>query len=125
MGSSEEKKDCVLRLFDQDVQVANEVIRSSEEKLKCLQIELELSRAAAGATSSGRSGVEESPELLTTPRGEDESAGTVQAKVAAKKLRAAIASATAALEALEVGAKRREGEGRADDTSPDSPRVKM
>jgi len=42
--SSEEKKGCVLRLFDKDVRAANEVIRSSEEKLLALQQELDDAR---------------------------------------------------------------------------------
>merc|ERR1712232_903980 len=100
------KKSCVLRLFNQDVQAANEVIRSSEEKLRVLQLELEKNRSAA-CTQSASYGTEDTFELSITPRGAVESNEAAQADMAATKLRAAIAGAVAALEMLEGGANQR------------------
>jgi len=83
------------------------VIRSSEEKLRALQLELEKSRSAASAVSASKEGTDDTLELSMTPRGAVESN---EAEVAAEKLRGAIAGAVAALEVLEGGARKQEAE---------------
>eukprot|EP00933_Yihiella_yeosuensis_P039939 TRINITY_DN3411_c0_g1_i11.p1 TRINITY_DN3411_c0_g1~~TRINITY_DN3411_c0_g1_i11.p1 ORF type:complete len:373 (-),score=88.42 TRINITY_DN3411_c0_g1_i11:303-1421(-) len=103
--SHEEKKGCVLRLFDRDVQAANEVIRSSEQQLEALQFQL---RKASSAVVSQTA--EEQPKLPVKNDNPDHAED--EAADAAAKLRAAIASATAALKALEG---KTAGEDRHDD----------
>lgn len=106
--STEEKKGCVLRLFDKDVQAANELIRCSEEKLESLQMQLaKVQPTGCGATD------EHAAHLMSTPPSKLSNKIKVVAAPAladidtddpddaAEKLRAAIATATAALQALE------------------------
>lgn len=51
--SQEEKKKCVLRLYDRDLHAANELVRSGEDALRTLRSELRLIRAAAGGVPGG------------------------------------------------------------------------
>mmetsp|Transcript_50142 Transcript_50142/g.119363 ORF Transcript_50142/g.119363 Transcript_50142/m.119363 type:complete len:340 (+) Transcript_50142:100-1119(+) len=117
--SLEEKKSCLLQLFSKDVQAANEVIRSGEEKLRVLELELQraveqneqsdcrMTAEGLGLQGEGKleatcgdcidAALPRSPtSFLSSQPLPDESAQ------AAEKLREAIASATAALEALEL-----------------------
>jgi len=104
--SAAEKKGCVLRLYDQDVRAANAVIRSSEEKLVALQAELDTSRTSVCKADNSVEDV--GKVVITTPEKESavvpqqvDCGEANQANDAAEKLRAAIASATQALQALE------------------------
>lgn len=123
--SHEEKKGCVMRLFDKDVRAANDMIRSGEEKLQALKEELEEARAAVtaaaaqpahaskseapaeptkklrGRTSEPRKKLIANPQLASGTPVKNAQLATESSEDAAEKLRAAIASATAALAALE------------------------
>lgn len=102
--SHEEKKGCVLRLFERDVQAANVAIRCGEERLEALKAELETVHQRVTAETSVKA-LSETPQkplsskarLQRSPKDD----GSKQAEEAAEKLRMAIASATAALRALE------------------------
>mmetsp|Transcript_60474 Transcript_60474/g.112287 ORF Transcript_60474/g.112287 Transcript_60474/m.112287 type:complete len:323 (-) Transcript_60474:33-1001(-) len=103
--SGEEKKNCLLQLFSKDVQVANEVIRSGEVKLRELELELQRAVDATGQeqhveqaepVQTETTVVMQAPPSLAQPQPVHDESST-----AAAKLRQAIASATAALEALE------------------------
>lgn len=107
--SAEEKKGCVLRLYDKDVQAANELIRSSEEKLEAMQEQLAKARIADGTPPWNLSEqITLVPEVTLDSRSSKPMAVEQPAIVdaddtedAADKLRATIAAATAALQALE------------------------
>jgi len=120
--SHEEKKGCVMRLFDKDVRAANDMIRSGEKKLQAMQAELEEARAAVtacaqpaqpskvlaepakklrGRTTESRKKSIATPQLASGTPVKNAQLATESSEDAAEKLRAAIASATAALAALE------------------------
>lgn len=110
-----------MRLFDKDVRAANDMIRSGEKKLQALQVELKEARAAVtaaqpaqaskapaepakklrGRTSEPRKKSIATPQLASGTPVKNAQLATESSEDAAEKLRAAIASATAALAALE------------------------
>mmetsp|Transcript_54990 Transcript_54990/g.128591 ORF Transcript_54990/g.128591 Transcript_54990/m.128591 type:complete len:311 (+) Transcript_54990:136-1068(+) len=98
--SLEEKKNCLLQLFSKDVQVANEVIRSGEVKLRELELELQKAVDGSGVEEHTKQPVEQEP-MQDDVAPPDLQPVHDESTSAAEKLRQAIASATAALEALE------------------------
>eukprot|EP00931_Biecheleriopsis_adriatica_P051790 TRINITY_DN30069_c0_g1_i1.p1 TRINITY_DN30069_c0_g1~~TRINITY_DN30069_c0_g1_i1.p1 ORF type:complete len:388 (+),score=55.06 TRINITY_DN30069_c0_g1_i1:49-1212(+) len=94
--SAEEKKGCILQLFDRDVRAANDIIRSHEEQLKHLQLELTKTRTGALAES-----VDAAKDQAVEHFDISSDCDPDETSSAAEKLRAAMASAAAALKALE------------------------
>mmetsp|Transcript_41982 Transcript_41982/g.74230 ORF Transcript_41982/g.74230 Transcript_41982/m.74230 type:complete len:363 (-) Transcript_41982:75-1163(-) len=124
--SAEEKKGCVLRLYDKDVQAANELIRSSEERLEALQMQLAKTRNSADSTLPSDVSEQSTPVPKVAPNsGISKPVAAEQPAVvdaddtedAADKLRAAIATATAALQELE-SAKGKKDQSNRDSESP-------